>query len=339
MKSGHPSKPHQRSALPLPAPPRVDKSTPVASLRAYRRARGLCDKCAEKWHPCHKCSSTVQLNALQEVFDLFADDSISGSDHRSCVGDDVQHQDLMLFALSRDALSGSEEPRTMKFQGSIQGHRISILVDSGSSHTFLCQKTADKLEGVCPLPVPIQVQVANRAMLQCHSYIPGGIWSIKEYSFTSDIKVIPLEHYDLIIGMDWLEAFSPMKVHWQSKWMVIPYNGSTAFLQGITSPSPDVVVVQVCSLAALSQDATSLQSLPPEIAAVLSEFEGVFAPISGLPPQRSCDHAIPLVAGAKPVFIRPYWFPQPSKMRLKNRSKKCYIRGLLGPATAHSPLR
>jgi hypothetical protein len=81
MKSGHPSKPHQRSALPLPAPPRVDKSTPVASLRAYRRARGLCDKCAEKWHPDHKCSSTVQLNALQEVFDLFAEDSISGSDH------------------------------------------------------------------------------------------------------------------------------------------------------------------------------------------------------------------------------------------------------------------
>lgn len=222
----------------------------------------------------------------------------------------------------------------MKFQGSIQGHRISILVDSGSSHTFLCQKTADKLEGVCPLPVPIQVQVANRAMLQCHSYIPGGIWSIKEYSFTSDIKVIPLEHYDLIIGMDWLEAFSPMKVHWQSKWMVIPYNGSTALLQGITSPSPDVVVVQVCSLAALSQDATSLQSLPPEIAAVLSEFEGVFAPISGLPPQRSCDHAIPLVAGAKPVFIRPYWFPPALKDEIEKQIQEMLHKGIIRPSNS-----
>jgi hypothetical protein len=72
---------------------------------------------------------------------------------------------------------------------------------------------ADKLEGVFPLPVPIQVKVANGAMLNCHSYIPCGIWSIQEYSFTSDIKVISLEHYDFIIGMDWLEAFSPMKVH------------------------------------------------------------------------------------------------------------------------------
>ena len=33
----------------------------VASLKSYRRARGLCDRCAEKWSHGHRCATTVQL--------------------------------------------------------------------------------------------------------------------------------------------------------------------------------------------------------------------------------------------------------------------------------------
>jgi hypothetical protein len=39
----------------------------VVSLKSYRRARGLCDRCAEKWFPGHKCPSTIQLQAIEEV--------------------------------------------------------------------------------------------------------------------------------------------------------------------------------------------------------------------------------------------------------------------------------
>lgn len=42
----------------------------VATLKSYRRARGLCDRCAEKWTPGHKCATTVQLHAIEEVWDL-----------------------------------------------------------------------------------------------------------------------------------------------------------------------------------------------------------------------------------------------------------------------------
>jgi RNase H-fold protein (predicted Holliday junction resolvase) len=80
-----------KTALPLPVPPRLDKSPAAPSakerhvvdtsrgrssdeklstLRAYRRAKGLCVKCAEKWHRDHKCPDSVQLHVLQEVFDL-----------------------------------------------------------------------------------------------------------------------------------------------------------------------------------------------------------------------------------------------------------------------------
>ena len=41
------------------------------ALRAYRRAKGLCDRCAEKWSKGHTCATSVQLHAMQEVLELF----------------------------------------------------------------------------------------------------------------------------------------------------------------------------------------------------------------------------------------------------------------------------
>lgn len=42
----------------------------LSSLRRYRRARGLCDKCAHKWIPGHKCAAAAQLLAMEEVWSL-----------------------------------------------------------------------------------------------------------------------------------------------------------------------------------------------------------------------------------------------------------------------------
>lgn len=72
-----------------------------------------------------------------------------------------QHSEQLFFALSDSAVSGTEGPRTMKFQGSIQGLPILILIDSGSSHTFISSTVASKLSGHSQLPAPIGILVAN----------------------------------------------------------------------------------------------------------------------------------------------------------------------------------
>jgi hypothetical protein len=76
-----------KGALPPPPPlPRLqgapdDKTmahAPVGSstdaklsaLRSYRKSRGLCIRCGDKWHPGHKCAANLQLHVLQEIFDL-----------------------------------------------------------------------------------------------------------------------------------------------------------------------------------------------------------------------------------------------------------------------------
>lgn len=84
----------------------------MGALRAYRRARGLCDRCAEKWHRGHTCAATVQLHAIQEVWELFpADDSMP-------VEDAIPPAEEQLFlALLTAALLGTQSKRTMQFVG------------------------------------------------------------------------------------------------------------------------------------------------------------------------------------------------------------------------------
>lgn len=153
-------RPSTKGPHPLPTPPTADKQAlPVlheekklcegkspeerwAALRAYIRAKDLCLRCAERWNRDHKCAASVQLHVVQELLELFnledSSDSVSVSDH----------QDQLFVALSAEAVSGTEGPRTMRLNGMIQGHTVLILVDSGRTHTFVSQQLASQLIGV-----------------------------------------------------------------------------------------------------------------------------------------------------------------------------------------------
>lgn len=98
--------------------------------------------------------------------------------------------------------------------GALQGHTISILVDNGSSHTFLSAKLSPMLQGVYPLLQPIQVQVANGAVLSCSTYIPQAQWSMQGCNFVIHLKILPLPSHYMIPRLDWLQSFSPMHIHW-----------------------------------------------------------------------------------------------------------------------------
>ena len=65
------------------------------------------------------------------------------------------------------------------------------------------------------------------------------------YSFRTDFRVLSLGNFDAILGMDWLEAYSPMQVHWALKWLAIPYDGQTQVLQGLLPDEPKQLLLQI----------------------------------------------------------------------------------------------
>jgi hypothetical protein len=142
----------------------------------------LCQHCAEKWVKGHKCAQKVQLHALQEVLDLFQS-TAEPEDIENPTGTDTQ----VFLTVPIAAVSRLSTPKTLCLQGLIQQQQIRILVDFGSSHTFINSQLASQLQGVRELPTCLFVQVANGNKLQRTSHIPRllGQWMVISFTLTS----------------------------------------------------------------------------------------------------------------------------------------------------------
>jgi hypothetical protein len=228
--------------------------------------------------------------------------------------------ELNVLHLSKAAVTGLEVPRTMKFMGHISGLDALVLLDSGSSHSFISTTVAQSLPNVTTISKPFQVQVANGFQLQCTQQVIGACWSISGVSFSSTLNVLPLPTYDIIIGMDWLEAHSPMWIHWAHKWLCIPLWNSTVMLRGIQTSVMQTALIQVCSIQDLSDKEQSiLKGLPDDIQQLLHQYSIVFEVPQGMPPVRDCDHKVPLLPGARPVQMRPYRYAPALKTEIEQQ--------------------
>jgi hypothetical protein len=76
----------------------------------------------------------VQLNVLQEIWDLVQPDSPEESEDTN-----TPVMEHIFMAILEAAILGTEAPRTLKIKGAIQNIEILVLIDSGSSHSFVSE--------------------------------------------------------------------------------------------------------------------------------------------------------------------------------------------------------
>jgi hypothetical protein len=111
--------------------------------------------------------------------------------------------------------SGAPAYSTIQFVGTLGHIPVTILLDSGNTSTFVSESIVLQLSAQVVLPHQIFVSVAGGGVLTTKGILHNVNWSIDDVSFVSDFKILPLTHYDIVLGMDWLETFSPMQVHWR----------------------------------------------------------------------------------------------------------------------------
>ena len=180
---------HTRSAYPLLPPPRgpgdprpddrkvtsnghtrpPTTDDKVGALKAYRRAQGLCYICADRWAPGHKCAATVQLHAVEEVFAMLSHQSVKEEED---AGSQATSDNLMCL-LSHEAHQGAESTGTIRLLGHMQGQDLLMLIDSGSSSSFISSAVAARLQGVQSLSSHTSVKIANGGFLQSNTWIPA----------------------------------------------------------------------------------------------------------------------------------------------------------------------
>jgi hypothetical protein len=146
----------------------------------------------------------------------------------------------------------------------------------------------------------------------------------------------------MILGADWLEDHSPMRVHWKHRWMKFTHQHRRIRLQGIQDKQQacrpvsaaklhgllkrgaitDCIQVQQVhqetGLHTLSAE-TTIETVPVEIQEVLQEFDALFREPSALPPLRGCDHRVPLIEGAQPVNVCPYRYAPHQKAEIERQ--------------------
>jgi hypothetical protein len=108
---------------------------------------------------------------VQELWELF---QLEDEHPEYQVSSPTTSEELFL-ALSKAAVNGSDSPRTVKLSGSIQHGPVTLLVDSGSSASFISAQLAAQLSGICPLPSSVSVQVAGGSTLSCDSILPQAL--------------------------------------------------------------------------------------------------------------------------------------------------------------------
>jgi len=254
--------------------------------------------------------------------------------------EETEHDIVMTVGDSADPTSLRR--RTMKLNGKVGQLDVLILVDSGSVATFISDKLARQLDIPVSQRPAAKFLTADGSTMVCDSAIAKLQWSVQGHTFISEAGILPLKCYDMILGADWLEECSPMWVHWKKKLMKFSHQGKRITLSGVkpvTSKCTSISAGKLKGLVRRNAVSCCLQlklqkvqhepvsseefvgavstadnaSLPPEIQQVVAKYSHLFQEPVSLPPERQCDHSIPLIPGAQPVNVRSYRYAPAQK--------------------------
>jgi hypothetical protein len=112
-----------------------------------------------------------------------------------------------------------------------------LLLDSGSSHSFVDHSLIDKLRCLVVDIQTLRVKVASGDYMYCNKMVPKMQWMLQGHTFETDMRLLPLGGYDDILGMDWLEKQGLMNVNWEHKWIEFDHQNKKVKLTGLPSVS------------------------------------------------------------------------------------------------------
>ena len=300
-----------------------------------RRDKGLCYNCNDKFAPGHRCKKLFLIEACNDEDD----------------GDVVMDVELVeeneVPGISLHAMSGSDAPETMRVRGAIGIVSTVVLLDSGSTHNFVSERLATKLNLQPATNKKVTVEVASGEKLsskgKCNAV------SIKLGGFVThvDFYILPLEGYEAVLGTQWLRALG--EILWNFSKMTMRFNisGKEILLKGLTRPKDKVVADTILwrnakkpatgaflQLDVVREVAVDKSQLMPEVQELLDAFSDLFEEPIGLPPTRVQDHRIPLQPGSGPVCTKPYRYPYYQKTEIERLVTEMLSTGVIRPSNS-----
>lgn len=123
--------------------------------------------------------------------------------------------------LSLNALNGGNAITTMRFTGWFGKQQLGILIDTGSTLSFIRDSTAERLGCEIEATNPLLIRVANGQKLVSTLITKGFSGEIQGHSFSHPLRVLKNDGCDIILGCDWMEACSPIEFDLKKKTVTI----------------------------------------------------------------------------------------------------------------------
>jgi len=176
-----------------------------------RREKGLCYYCDDKYHIGHKCSRPkVYLLEGLEVEEVAAPAEQEGQIQTGEAWEE-QEEEGELLEISLHAIVGAPAPKTIRLTGSINHLEVVILIDTGSTHSFLDPNVAKKAKLPFHETNMLSVKVANGDSIPCQGYCAAVQVFMQGYSFNPKLYLLTLGGCDLVLEVDWLRLLGPIQ--------------------------------------------------------------------------------------------------------------------------------
>jgi len=115
--------------------------------------------------------------------------------------------------------------------------------------------------------------------------------------------------------------------------MEFTFKGRRVLWRGVGSPRTAAAAASPQRLQVI-RGFSAKGTEPTVLERLLKSYADVFAPPTGLPPPRACDHRIHLKPATEPVAVRPYRYPQLQKDELEKQCEEMLQQGTIRASTS-----
>ena len=135
-------------------------------------------------------------------------------------------------------MTGVPRFHTLRIRGTVQGHRVGVLIDGGASHNFIDVAWVKRRDIQTESFDGFSVAAASYTM-ECRQRIPQLTVTLGNYTVIETFYVVDVPHMKVVLGVQWMYSLRKYSTNYQTMEMEFTRaEGQKVVLRGMNTYPP-----------------------------------------------------------------------------------------------------